>query len=201
DEYVAEYKDAEMPFRPFIEADNARVSDESILWFHRNRNEVFWNEVMKANDLLDEGIPNPLKNRTSGALVQGSGLKPLNDTVLYTAAPLKKFTIKTTVLVKQTDTEDGYVNALSGLAAALEQKPGKEMLALHKKCWSDFWNRSYVFFGSENKALNDTLHALNRGYILQRYVNAIGGRGELPVKFNGATLVLDTYHNNIGNVS
>lgn len=201
EEYVAEYKDAEMPFRPFIEADDAMVSRESIIWFHRNRNEIFWNEVMKANDLLNEGIANPLKNRTSGALVQGSGLKPLNDTVLYSAAPLKKFTIKTTVLVKQTDTDDGYVNELSKLASVAGKKTDEEALALHKKWWSDFWNRSYIFFSSEDKALNDTLHVLNRGYILQRYVNAIGGRGELPIKFNGTTLVLDTYQHPIGNVS
>ncbi|MFT3948259.1 MAG: DUF5703 domain-containing protein [Agriterribacter sp.] len=201
DEYVAEYKDAEMPFRPFVEADDTKTSGESILWFHRNRNEIFWNEVMKANDLLDEGIPNPLKNRTSGALVQGKGLKPLNDTVLYTAAPVKKFTIKTTVLVKQADTEDEYINELSNLAAGLEKKPEKQVLAMHKQWWSDFWSRSYVFFSSEDKALNDTLRELNRGYILQRYVNAIGSRDELPVKFNGTSLVLDTYHHSIGSVS
>ncbi len=201
DEFVAEYKDEEMPFRPFMEADDAMTLGDGIVWFHRNRDEIFWNEVMKANGLLNDGIPNPLNNRTSGALVQGSGLKPVNDTVLYTAAPLKKFTIKTTVLVKQTDTEDGYVHALSDLASGLEKKSEKEALALHKQWWSGFWNRSYVFFSAEDKTLNDTLHILNRGYILQRYVNAIGGRGELPVKFNGTTLVLDTYQHEIGSVS
>src|SRR5690606_37343674 len=85
DEYLAEFGDNEMPFKPFMEADDAlKSSGGGIIWFHRNKNEVFWNELMKANGLLNEGIVNPLKNRTFGALVKGSGLQPLNDTVLYT---------------------------------------------------------------------------------------------------------------------
>ena len=202
DEYVAEYGDNEIPFKPFMEADDAlQSSSEGIIWFHRNKNEVFWNELMKANGLLNEGIANPLKNRTSGAFVKGTGLQALNDTVLYTAKPRKNFIIKTTVLVQQTDTRESYINALEKLAADLDKATETVALAAHKKWWSGFWNRSYVYFNAADKKLNDTLFLLNRGYVLQRYVNAIGGRGSLPIKFNGSTLVLDTYHQAIGSVS
>lgn len=202
DEYLAEYGDNEMPFKPFMEADDAlKSSGGGIIWFHRNKNEVFWNELMKANGLLDEGIVNPLKNRTFGALVKGAGLQALNDTVLYTAKPLKKFIIKTTVLVQQTDTREAYINTLQNLAADLDKTGETVALAAHKKWWSGFWNRSYIYFNAADKKLNDTLFLLNRGYVLQRYVNAIGGRGSLPIKFNGSTLVLDTYNQAIGRVS
>lgn len=201
EEYLAEYGDNEMPFKPFMEADKPIPFGESIIWFHRNRNEVFWKELMKANDLLDEGITNPLLNRTSGALVAGTGLSPINDTVLYTTKAQKQFWIKTTVLVRQTDTEEEYINALRNIDSGLDKNKENLLLSAHKKWWSDYWNRSYVFFSANNAALNDTLSQLNRGYILQRYVNAIGGRGNLPVKFNGASLVLDTYHQAIGRVS
>jgi len=201
EEYVAEYGDNKIPFAPFMEADKKVKTPDGILWFHRNENEVFWNELMKANDLLNEGITNPLKNRTSGALVQGTGLKPLNDSMLVSGTAQRNFFIKTTVLVKQTDTEEEYINALQKLSTGPDKKREATNLAAHKKWWNDYWNRSYVFFNAADKSVNDTLQLLNRGYILQRYVNAIGARGELPVKFNGSTLVLDTYNQAIGRVS
>lgn len=201
EEYLAEYGDDQMPFRPFMEADKALRVDERIVWYHRNRNDVFWNELMKANDLLNEGVANPIFNRTSGAMIAGAGLKPISDTVLMTAKAQKRFLIKTTALVRQTETEEAYVNELRQLADATDKIKENILLNNHRKWWSDFWNRSYVFFNADNKDLNDTLQILNRGYVLQRYVNAIGGRGKLPVKFNGSTLVLDTYNNPIGRVS
>lgn len=201
DEYIAEYRDEEMPFQPFMEADKAVRRTNGLMWFHRNRNEAFWNGVMKANDLLDEGIINPLKNRTSGALVRGTNLKPLNDSILISQKAQKQFFVKTTVWVQQTNTEEEYINALETLSFNGDKISEAAKLAAHKKWWQEFWNRSYVYFNSDNKLLNDTLSTLNRGYILQRYVNAIGGRGKLPVKFNGSTLVLDTYNNAIGRVS
>lgn len=200
-EFIAEYRDEEMPFHPFMEADKKIQQQDGLMWFHRNRNEVFWNGVMKANALLDEGIVNPLKNRTSGAYVQGTGLQPLNDSVLTSSRASKEFLIKTTVLVKQADAEAEYINSLRGLSTGLDKNDEATALTAHKNWWKEYWNRSYVYFNSANKALNDTLTVLNRGYILQRYVNAIGGRGKLPVKFNGSTLVLDTYNAPIGRVS
>jgi len=201
EEYVAEYGDDQIPFAPFMEADKAIATQDGILWFHRNRNEVFWNELMKTNDLLDQGIANPLKNRTSGAIVQGTGLKPLNDSMLTSRSAQRNIFIKTTVLVQQTDTEDEYINALTKLATGLDKKRETSTLAAHKKWWKEYWDRSYVYFNSAIQSVNDTLQLLNRGYILQRYVNAIGARGKLPVKFNGSTLVLDTYRHQIGRVS
>ncbi|MBS1748486.1 MAG: hypothetical protein JST63_01125 [Bacteroidetes bacterium] len=201
DEYLAEYGDNEMPFKPFMEADQTMRMEDCIVWYHRNRNNVFWNELMKANDLLNDGITNPLINRTTGAMVAGVGLRPLNDTVLVSAKVQKHFEIKTTVLVRQTATEVAYMNQLRQLADKTNKVKENILLNNHRKWWSDFWNRSYVFFGAGDSKLNDTLQILNRGYILQRYVNAIGGRGQLPVKFNGASLVLDTYNQSIGRVS
>lgn len=201
DEYVEEYGDNQMPFSPFMEADKKKVVKDGILWFHRNENEVFWNELMKVNDLLNDGIANPLKNRTSGAFVQGAGLQPLNDSMLVSGAAQRNIFIKTTVLVQQTDTEETYINSLQKLVTGLDKKREVATVSAHKKWWNDYWNRSYVYFNSDIKSVNDTLQLLNRGYVLQRYVNAIGAKGNLPVKFNGSTLVLDTYKQSIGRVS
>ncbi len=202
EEYINEYGNKGIPFVPYVEADETvKGLSDAMIWYHRNKNELFWNEMMKANGLLGEGIANSLKNRTFGALVKGPGLAALNDTTLLSAAPAKNFTINTTLLTRQTETAEQYVSSLRQLAEELNGLKHKAMLAAHKKWWRGYWGRSYVYFSAADPALNDTLALLNRGYVLQRYVNALAGRGELPIKFNGSTLVLDTYHDKIGRIS
>lgn len=200
--YINEYGNKNIPFVPFIEADETvKGLSDAVIWYHRNRNESFWNEMMKANDLLNDGISNPLKNRTFGAHVKGKGLQSLNDTTLQSATASNTFSFKTTLLTQQTPTVQQYLTAIQQLAGKLEGISNDVMLAEHKKWWARYWDRSYVYFSSPNKSLNDTLAQLNRGYILQRYVSALAGRGTLPIKFNGSTLVLDTYRDKIGRIS
>lgn len=202
EEYIAEYGNNEIPFEPYMEADETiKNLRQSIGWYHRNTSDVFFTETMRANDMLNEGIKSPLINRTFGAIVSGNGLLAVNDTVLQSAKEQKQFIIKAVVDCKQTPSAEAFVQGLQKLSGTVSQSNEPVMLAAHKKWWADFWTRSYVFFTADEVRLKDTLHILNRGYVLQRYVNAIGGRGNLPIKFNGSTLVLDTYKNKIGNVS
>lgn len=202
EEYINDYNNKDIPFIPYVEADETvKGLDGAIIWYHRNKNGLFWNEMMKANDLLNEGIADPLNNRTFGALVTGAGLKTLNDTTLQSVNAEKKISVKAILLTSQTETPEQYIHDIKRLAEETSAFKEGVMLAAHKKWWAGFWDRSYVVFSAADKLLNDTLKLLNRGYVLQRYVNAIAGRGTLPVKFNGSTLVLDTYNNNIGRIS
>lgn len=201
-EYALEYGTNKVPFTPYHEADAIIEPDNTgIGWYHRNSNQTFWQEVMKANELLNAGIANPLENRTFGAWVTGKGFRAENDTVLQSLAPQKKFTIAAVVECGQTTTADAFVNKLQQEAKKFEAADERALLVAHKNWWREFWNRSYVYLSAATPGLRDTLHLLNRSYILQRYVNAITGRGNLPIKFNGSTLVADTYNNSIGRVS
>jgi len=49
---------------------------------------------------------------------------------------------------------------------------------------------------AESKAANDAF-TVSRGYALQRWINACGGRGRYPIKFNGSIFTVDAQ---IGNV-
>lgn len=188
------------PFQSYKEADETvKGLSDAIIWFHRNQNQTFWKETMKAAQLGAE-FPNPLKNRTFGAIVQGSGLAALNDTVLSSAAAAKEFSVRATILTKQTETVQEYVDALQSLSEQIARTKEKKIAKAHRQWWKDFWDRSYVYFSSADSKLNDTLQLLNRAYLLQRYVNAIAGRGPLPIKFNGTTLVLDTYNHAIADI-
>ncbi len=185
------------PFQSYKEADNTiKGLSDAIIWFHRNQNQTFWKETMKAAELGAE-FPNPLENRTFGAIVNGNNLLAVNDSVLASRDAAKTFSFRTTVLTQQTETPTQYVEALKSLSVQIGSIKEKKLEKAHRQWWKDFWNRSYVYFNSNDNRLNDTLQLLNRGYLLQRYVNAIAGRGPLPIKFNGSTLVLDTYNHPI----
>lgn len=188
------------PFQTYKEADETVPGlSSAIIWFHRNRNQTFWEETMKAAQ-LGASFPNPLKNRTFGAIVEGRNFSTLNDTVLATATADKTFSIRTTILTKQTETVQQYVDALQSLATSIGKLKEKKLAKAHRQWWKGFWDRSYIYFNSGDSQLNDTLQLLNRAYLLQRYVNAIAGRGPLPIKFNGTTLVLDTYKHPIADI-
>lgn len=201
-DFVSGYGDNALPFNPYKEADEV-IKDlkGAIGWFHRNRNSMFWQRTMQANELLGEDIADPLTNKTFGAIVSGKGFEALNDTVLQSGTKLKQFQLQVVTDCKQTGSAAEFVNILQNNAAALKNKSEKSLLKAHTRWWAQYWARSYVFFDSDNPTVNDTLKLLNRGYVLQRYVNAVGGRGQLPIKFNGSNLVLDTYKYKIGKVS
>jgi hypothetical protein len=55
--------------------------------------------------------------------------------------------------------------------------------AAHEQWWKHFWNRSWVIVRND--------FAVTRGYVLQRFVTACGGRGAYPIKFNGSIFTVD----------
>ena len=67
--------------------------------------------------------------------------------------------------------------------------------------WQAFWGRSWVFVTGEMRIYldgkivaerpGDTGSPLARGYTLQRYVQACGGRGPYPIKFNGSIFTVE----------
>jgi len=61
----------------------------------------------------------------------------------------------------------------------------------HRQWWEEFWNRSWIWLSSEREDLQPRLSAINQGYALQRWINACGGRGAFPIKFNGSIFTVD----------
>ena len=56
----------------------------------------------------------------------------------------------------------------------------------HEKWWQDFWNRSWVRVSGGRAQ-----QTVSCGYMLQRFINACGGRGAQPIKFNGSIFTVD----------
>ena len=58
--------------------------------------------------------------------------------------------------------------------------------------WDDFWNRSWIHATGPK----DT-QAVSQGYAIQRFMIACCGRGDLPIKFNGAMFTVDATYGRI----
>ena len=62
----------------------------------------------------------------------------------------------------------------------------EKAIAEHRAWWDEFWNRSWIRVSGTPEA-----EAITRGYTLQRWISACGGRGAYPIKFNGSIFTVD----------
>src|SRR5207248_2581629 len=79
-------------------------------------------------------------------------------------------------------TVDAWRGALDACIAAIKSTDPAEARREHERWWDQFWNRSHIFVRSTTADAQD----VTRGYVLQRFMNAAGGRGPQPIKFNGS---------------
>lgn len=77
---------------------------------------------------------------------------------------------RVTIAVQSAPTRAAWLRKL-----AATPKPDR---TAHEAWWRRFWNRSWIYVRNDS--------AVTRGYILQRFVTACGGRGAYPIKFNGS---------------
>ena len=156
-------------------------------WYHRNVVSP-WKaslELQKIEEVAKTQT-DPLLNLTMGAILHGDNWAPVSDTELKTLKPAPAVSLRVDVLVKLTDTPEQWVAQLEAQAAANKKMPDEDCLAAHRQWWNAYWNRSWIFVQG-NKAAD----AVTIAYNLQRWMNACGGRGGAPIKFNGSIFVVD----------
>ena len=183
-------KDSGTPPVLIVEPDTV-VSDEAdrIVWYHRNERSM-WEDNMRLT-LMDEMIPSstdPLLHRTFGAAIEGEGLVKAGDLSLVSAQPGRSFSVDIFPLTSQTDTAGQWLDELDRQIEAVRAVPKDTRLAAHRQWWDDFWNRSWIFV----TYCWDSF-AITQGYALQRFINACGGRGAHPIKFNGSIFTVDAW--------
>jgi alpha-L-fucosidase 2 len=158
------------------------AENSTIRWYHRNPKSVYA-DVLKLQNMGDfvGKHPDPLLNRTFGGLIQADGLTTRDDKTLTTKEPVRQFHARIYTLTAQTDTAEGWLDRLVKLVEEADKASPMEARKAHQKWWNEYWQRSW-FFASGDKDAED----VTRAYILQRWINACGGRGSYPIKFNGA---------------
>lgn len=115
-------------------------------WVHRNKISVY-PAVMELQGLGDymDSYPDPLINRTFGALAWGAGLKATDDRTLTTPDPVRQVALNLTTFTAQTDTLNEWVQTATDQMKLMQSVSAKESYAAHKTWWTDFWNRSWIY--------------------------------------------------------
>ncbi len=163
------------------------TADNTMLWCHRNRSSC-WAATLEHQDMAS-WIPqgrDPLLHRTFGALLCGDGLVKDGDQALRTATPQTRIAVAIHPLTAQTATQDEWVRAVTKQAARSDAVAREIAFAEHAAWWRAFWGRSWIRVSGTPEA-----ETVSRGYELQRFINACGGRGAFPIKFNGSIFTVD----------
>ncbi|MBF0244887.1 MAG: hypothetical protein HQL31_06395 [Planctomycetes bacterium] len=169
-------------FDHIIEGDS-----ETVLGCHRN-NTSCWAATLEHQDMaewVNKGC-DPLLHRAFGALLRGDGMVKDGDTTLRTIAPQSLITFGIHPLTAQTATLGEWGLAVTAQAATSDAVPHETAFVEHTAWWRAFWERSWIHVSGTPEA-----EVVSRGYELQRYINACGGRGAFPIKFNGSIFTVD----------
>ncbi|KPK41186.1 MAG: hypothetical protein AMJ65_09950 [Phycisphaerae bacterium SG8_4] len=163
---------------------------DSVVWYHRNEKSCY--PVTLKNQHLGgllQKYPDPLMHRTFGGSMLGEGLRAVDGVTLKSQETRNRFVLEIHPLTAQTKTGDEWLELLEKQVERVDSQDFELARAEHRRWWESFWDRSWIHV-SGSKA-GDEAHVVSRGYALQRWINACGGRGGYPIKFNGSIFTVD----------
>jgi len=178
----------------FVEKDEIiKDSDAGVIWLHRNERSI-WQKNLELQGLgkFIKKSEDPLLHRTFGGLICSNELKKAKPDQLNSIKPLTEFSVSVFALCAQTETKNEWISNITEKANKTESLNRAERFINHKMWWQSFWSRSYINISTKNSDEKDTVFNVTRNYALQRYINACGGRGGSPIKFNGTIFTVDT---------
>lgn len=185
----------------YIRPDSVCYDNNQILFYHRNRNDFIFQQTVDCEELQDikDRLWNPVKNRTFGGLIQGTGLVAdetgngrYADTdykywSLTTKEPRKTLSITITTNIEQTTTVDEWRQNLNKIQKRQLANTDADRKA-SRKWWNSFWKRSYINMYSDT---DPKAREIARNYQLFRYMLACNAYGDTPTKFNGSLFTFD----------
>lgn len=178
---------------------------DRLLWYHHNikpENDPY--EInLRIQGMLDymKVIPHPLLGRTFGASIQGPGFTAADARTLNASEARKSHTFSVYPLTTLSPvTPDQWTKKLDEMIAKVDAKPLPETYNDHLAWWKSFWDRSAIHLAETNPAnipadgLSPAF-TISRAYALCRFMNAAGGRGAQPIKYNGSIFTVGTPEN------
>jgi len=160
---------------------------DRIVWCHRNERSI-WRETLELQGMgkWAESAVDPLLHRTFGGAIKGDGLAAKSPTALQSREPRKQHRVAVYCLTAQTPSADAWLEELEKTVAETERTDWRQASSAQKEWWRAFWERSWIRVTGD-----DAAQVVSRGYALQRFISACGGRGAFPVKFNGSIFTVD----------
>eukprot|EP01047_Picozoa_sp_COSAG01_P061945 COSAG01_NODE_7802_length_3052_cov_1.950220_1_plen_632_part_00 len=166
-------------------------------WYRRNELSVFKSTLADQGlGALADRLPDPLMNRTSGAIViastaGGAAFERRNATHAVSRSSAERHSIS---LFTHTMLAEDQANAFDFLKQTMLRAKAAASPAMalrnHTAWWASFWNRSWVMMTADPADAEAAVaaHALSEAYSLHRYLMAIQSRGALPTHHNGGTV-------------
>lgn len=162
----------------------------TIAFCHFNSHSMYPTVLQREHlgELLNK-YQDPILHRCFGGMVSGKGLVSKDNKTLVSSEPSVQQMANITVLTEQTSSPEAWRRD----AAALARRSGawgnassqKKSWEAHAAWWQRFWNRSWIKVSGDAQA-----EAVSQGYVMNRYMTAICGRGQYPIKFNGSILTV-----------
>lgn len=158
---------------------------DAIVWYHRNETTCV-PETLAVQGLTSATnvAKDPLLHRTFGGYVMGEGFVTQDArTLVVQPQPVRAFSVRIACPCGQMDSADDWLAQAENLAHTSSDV--NDALKRNLAWWHNYWQRSWIDITG-----NEDAPALTRGYMLQRYMQACGGRGTLPIKFNGGAFTV-----------
>jgi alpha-L-fucosidase 2 len=169
--------------------------DNAIVWYHCNK--LPENDGVKINMELQglkgylDNVQHPLTGRTFGAWIEGENLINCDDETLQSKKDCNTHNFSIVCTSEFPSSGEQWLENTKKKVELIQQLEKKESVALHKKWWEGFWNRSYISITGEDK----DAYLISQAYQVQRYQNACSSRGDFPIKFNGGLWTTITENN------
>lgn len=152
----------------------------AIIWYHQNSHNTAYEVAMNALEIpdLNKNMPNVLENQIFGAWIEGDKMMGKNKTEL-TSDLAEKNHLKIYTSVKQIDNSNKWLN---GFDNEIHKKRNiNSDWAAHVAWWKNFWSKSFIHITGTQEA-----RTASAGYAYVMYLNAMAGRGEFPIMWNGS---------------
>jgi alpha-L-fucosidase 2 len=166
----------------------------TVAWYHRNETSPAFAATLRVQSLesVAEKVHDPLLHRTfggwmtatAGAAAGESDFKSIAGHAIESPGAVTTFEIRVGSPCGQTDTVQTWLDEAGKLSRATAAASAQARTAA---AWRDFWDRSWVIVHGDQTGVR----SVTRGYTLQRYMMACGGRGPLPIKFNGSIFTVE----------
>jgi hypothetical protein len=193
------------PGKVTMYADTVGHKNDTVVWYHRNRNDdLLFEKEVKQQELEEVASEmwNPLKNLTFGGLMKGEAMVAdgtvsgrYGDTdytgwKLKSEQPRKRHKLKVYLHTDQMDNIEQWKSDLGRLVETSDLSDGSARQG-HRRWWRQFWGRGHLFINSEKVDPDDKGWQVGRNYQLFRYMQGCNAYGQYPTKFNGSFFTFD----------
>jgi hypothetical protein len=184
--------------------------NDRLAWCYRNQSSDWAKNVEEQNTPeMIARIKDPILHRTSGCLLQADGFEKESPTVLKSKGTATSIDCSIKVVSSQPESLDEWLTEVSS--------PVESDWKSHCNYWESFWNRSYIhitscgegvfnmdqcrytqfpqgslaYEGHKEIDADKNARQISEKYALERFCEAIAGRGVVPPPFNGSIFTMD----------